>query len=89
MTDADPAYWSGRAPLLFPIVGRLMDDRYRLDGSEYPLPQHGFARRQPFALVDAAADRARFRLVDNDETRAVYPFAFAVDAASAAYSGVN
>lgn len=81
MTDADPAFWSGRAPLLFPIVGRLADDKYRLDGDEYPLPQHGFARRQPFALIDRATDRAVFRLTDNDETRAVYPFAFTLDAA--------
>lgn len=81
MTDADPAFWSGRAPLLFPIVGRLMDDRYRLDGKEYPLPQHGFARRQAFDVIEQAADRAAFRLTDNDETRAVYPFAFTLDAA--------
>ncbi len=81
MTDADPAFWTGRAPLLFPIVGRLMDDKYRLDGKEYALPQHGFARKQDFALVEQASDRAVFRLVDNDATRAVYPFAFQLDAA--------
>ncbi|MCW3846708.1 aldose 1-epimerase family protein [Sphingomonas sp. LB-2] len=79
MTDADPAYWSGHAPLLFPIVGRLMEDRYRLDGKEYSLPQHGFARRQMFALVEQTERRALFRLTDNDETRAVYPFAFRLD----------
>lgn len=83
MTDADPAFWSGRAPLLFPIVGRLEGDRYRLDGREYPLPQHGFARRQPFELVERGESRALFRLADNEETRAVYPFAFALDAAFA------
>jgi galactose mutarotase-like enzyme len=81
MTDTDPAFWSGRAPLLFPIVGRLVDDKYRLDGKEYPLPQHGFARRQTFELIEQAADRAVFRLADNDATRAVYPFAFTLDAA--------
>jgi galactose mutarotase-like enzyme len=81
MTDADPAFWTGRAPLLFPIVGRLADDRFRLDGKEYALPQHGFARRQMFALIEQARDRAVFRLTDNDETRAVYPFAFTLDAA--------
>jgi galactose mutarotase-like enzyme len=81
MTDADPTFWSGRAPLLFPIVGRLADDKYRLDGKEYPLPQHGFARRQPFALIEQAANRAVFRLTDNDATRAIYPFAFTLDAA--------
>jgi galactose mutarotase-like enzyme len=81
MTDADPAFWAGRAPLLFPIVGRLMDDRYRLDGRDYALPQHGFARRQPFTLIEHQPDRAVFRLSDNDATRAVYPFAFTLDAA--------
>lgn len=81
MTDADPAFWSGRAPLLFPIVGRLMDDRYRLDGKDYGLPQHGFARHQPFDLIEQAPSRAVFRLTDNEGTRAIYPFAFALDAA--------
>lgn len=81
MTDADPAFWSGRAPLLFPIVGRLMGDKYRLDGEEYPLPQHGFARRQLFELVAQTTNRTVFRLSDNDATRAVYPFAFTLDAA--------
>lgn len=80
MTDGDLAFWSGRAPLLFPIVGRLVGDRYRLDGREYSLPQHGFARRRPFALVAQAADRVTFRLVDDADTRVVYPFAFALDA---------
>jgi galactose mutarotase-like enzyme len=81
MTDADPAFWAGRAPLLFPIVGRLMDDKYRLGGQEYPLPQHGFARRQQFELIEQAPHRAVFRLADNEQTRAVYPFAFTLDAA--------
>lgn len=80
MTDGDPAFWSGRAPLLFPIVGRLVGDRYRLDGQDYSLPQHGFARRRDFGLVDHAADRVTFRLLDDAATRAVYPFAFALDA---------
>ncbi|AJP74662.1 aldose 1-epimerase family protein [Sphingomonas hengshuiensis] len=83
MTDADPAYWAGRAPLLFPIVGRLAGDRYRIGDTEYPLPQHGFARRRDFALVEQAADRVLFRLTDDEATRAVYPFAFALDAAYA------
>ena len=80
MTDADPAFWSGRAPLLFPIVGALNGGKYRLDGREYPLAQHGFARRCAFDVLEATLDRARFRLVDDPETRVLYPFAFALDA---------
>lgn len=80
MTDANPAFWTGRAPLLFPIVGTLQDDRYRLDGTSYPLPRHGFARRQAFTPVEQGKDRLLLRLTDTQETRAVYPFAFALDA---------
>ena len=81
MTDADPAWWTGHAPILFPIVGRLNGDVLRLDGIEYPMKQHGFARRMPFAVIEQGADRAVFRLTDSDETRAAYPFAFALDLA--------
>ena len=79
MTDADPAFWTGHAPILFPIVGALNHDRYRLGEQTYHLPRHGFARRSLFDCVDQAADRARFRLTDSAATRAVYPFAFALE----------
>lgn len=79
MTDADPAFWTGHAPLLFPIVGALNGGCYRLGESEYPLPKHGFARTSRFELVAHGADEARFRLTDSGATRAVYPFAFVLD----------
>jgi galactose mutarotase-like enzyme len=81
MTDADPAFWSGRAPLLFPIVGALVEDTLRVDGQAYRMPKHGFARRSAFTLIEQAADRAVFRLHDSAETRPSYPFAFALDMA--------
>lgn len=81
MTDADPAFWTGHAPLLFPIVGALNDDSYRLDGQKYHLPKHGFARRSRFETVEAGADHVLFRLTDSDATRTVYPFAFVLDMA--------
>ncbi len=79
MTDADAQYWTGHAPLLFPIVGALNGGRYRVDGREYALPKHGFARTSQFELIEQAADRARFRLVESDATLAVYPFRFALE----------
>lgn len=79
MTDADPRWWTGHAPLLFPFVGRLAGDHYRLDGRSYPMPQHGFARRRSFALVNHDSHRACFRLDADDETRNAYPFEFRVD----------
>jgi galactose mutarotase-like enzyme len=88
MTDADPAFWTGHAPILFPIVGRLNGDVLRVDGAEYPMKQHGFARRMAFAVTEHDADRAAFRLTDNPDTHAAYPFpfvleiGFAIDAAT-------
>src|SRR3546814_10618001 len=79
MTDADPAFWAGHAPLLFPIVGSLNGDRYRVNGREYELCRHGFARHTPFEVIDAGESEARFLLRDSDETRAVYPFAFELE----------
>ncbi|WP_375419934.1 aldose 1-epimerase family protein [uncultured Sphingomonas sp.] len=76
MTDADPAFWTGRAPLLFPVVGMPFRETIRVDGVEYPMKKHGFARRARFAVAEVGADQARFVLVDSDETRASYPFAF-------------
>jgi len=81
MTDADPAYWTGHAPILFPIVGRLNGDVLSIGGTDYPMKQHGFARRMPFEVIARDPNRAVFRLTDNAETRAVYPFAFALDLA--------
>lgn len=77
--DGDPAVWSGRAPLLFPIVGALRDDRYRLDGSSFSMPKHGFARRSRFTPVERADDAVTFRLEASEETRAAYPFEFRLD----------
>lgn len=80
MTDADPAFWTGRAPLLFPIVGRLNGDSYRLGGQSYAMKQHGFARRMMWEVVAHDAAGARLRLTDTDETLAAWPFPFVLEA---------
>lgn len=79
MTDADPAYWTGHAPILFPIVGRLSGDALRIDGRDYPMKQHGFARTQMFELAGRTDASATFRLTANAETRPLYPFDFALE----------
>jgi len=74
----DPAIWSGQSPLLFPIVGRLRDDIYCLDGREYTLAKHGFAKKSEFALESISDTEMIFVLRDSEETRACFPFAFAL-----------
>src|ERR1700743_3956033 len=68
--------WPRHAPLLFPIVGRLKNDQLRHRGKTYPMKQHGFARDMRFEWVERAAASCTLVLVDNEETRGRYPFAF-------------
>jgi len=81
--DGDPAVWTGRAPVLFPIVGGLNGGRYRLGGQAFALPRHGFARHRLFEVAETSGDRAVFRLRWDEETLAAYPFRFELDLAFA------
>ena len=81
MTDADPAFWTGHAPVLFPVIGSVAHDRIVVDGREYPMQRHGFARKSQFTIVERGTDHVRLRLRDSTATRAAYPFAFQLDIA--------
>ncbi|MBR1836541.1 MAG: aldose 1-epimerase family protein [Kiritimatiellae bacterium] len=77
--QGDPAFWAGRAPLAFPVCGRLPggnDGRYSWKGREYKMRNHGFLRGKTFDADRIAADAVRFSLRDDAETRAIYPFCF-------------
>nr|WP_314085546.1 aldose 1-epimerase family protein [uncultured Shinella sp.] len=74
--NGDAAFWTGRSPVLFPIVGKAPDDTLMINGTAYAMAQHGFARRREFALENTTATACRYRLEASDETRAVYPFDF-------------
>ncbi|MDY8107856.1 aldose 1-epimerase family protein [Fulvimarina sp. 2208YS6-2-32] len=71
--------WPRHAPVLFPVVGRLTGDRLHHGGRSYPMFQHGFARDMVFDIVEENERSVALRLVDNEETRAQYPFAFVLD----------
>lgn len=67
--QGDPEFWSRRAPVLFPIVGKLADDKLRIDGHEYTMKQHGFARDTEFVEQDG-----KYVLTENG--RDDYPYAY-------------
>ena len=73
--QGDKAIWSGQSPILFPIVGRLMDDKYIFEGEEYSLKKHGFARVSDWAF-DESENGFSFVLNDTSETLKSYPFPF-------------
>ncbi|MBV9654457.1 MAG: aldose 1-epimerase family protein [Acetobacteraceae bacterium] len=73
--------WPRHAPVLFPIVGRMKEDRLSVDGETFRMTQHGFARDRTFAWMDAAPDSCRLALADDAESRAIYPFGFRLEIA--------
>lgn len=79
--QGDPAYWGRRSPVLFPIVGSVWEKKYRVDGKQYELGQHGFARDMDFDLVSASDTEVRYRLASSAQTREKYPFDFVLEIA--------
>jgi galactose mutarotase-like enzyme len=77
--DGNPSIWSGRAPILFPIVGELAGGKYRLAGEIYHLSRHGFARGKRFEVVASTTTTALFRLKADESTLPIYPFQFELD----------
>ncbi len=77
--QGNPAIWYGQAPVLFPVIGQLLDDKFRYDGAEYPMAKHGFARKTLFEAADVEGARAVFLLKSSDETKAMFPFDFELE----------
>lgn len=74
--NADEKHWPRHSPVLFPIVGGLIDDKFTYKGKEYSLMKHGFARDTAFELESESDTEATFVLKSNEETLAQYPFHF-------------
>ncbi len=76
--NGDPAFWSGRNPLLFPIVGNPKEGTVLFNGKPFHMNRHGFAREQDFSIVRQGGDFVLLRLTENGETLACYPFSFSL-----------
>ena len=73
----DPEYWSYHSPVLFPTIGKVINNEYRHEGKTYPLKQHGFARLKEFEAEKSDSSIA-FTLRYSEETLKIYPFKFAL-----------
>lgn len=72
----DDAIWYGQSPILFPIIGRLLDDKYTLNGNEYTMPKHGIVRKKPFKLLENTEDSLTFVQTEDAESINSYPYQF-------------
>ena len=68
--------WPRRSPILFPIVCSVNDNTYVVDGKEYHLPRHGFARDMEFTLISKTDEKVTLALHESEETLKVYPYRF-------------
>ena len=68
--------WPRRSPILFPIVCSVNDDTYTVDGKEYHLPRHGFARDTKLKLIAQGEHKVTYALHESEETLKVYPYRF-------------
>lgn len=59
--------WLKRSPVLFPVVGRCMNNVVTINDTDYPMPQHGFAKDCEFSLFCKSRNSITFRLdINND-----------------------
>jgi galactose mutarotase-like enzyme len=72
----DPRFWTGSAPVLFPVVGAARDGIITVAGRNYPMPKNGFAQSRQFALESRTENR--LVLIDraDDASLAMYPFLY-------------
>ena len=82
--QGDPTYWSGQAPVLFPICGSVRNDTVlydKEDGSqkEGKIPRHGLVRKKEFTLVKQTDNSVTFAIEDDEEMYASYPYHFRLE----------
>lgn len=76
MWYGNPTFWGRTSPVLFPFVGSVKNKKYKWDGVEYAMGQHGFARDMEFELCEKSNDKIAFILKSDAETLKKYPFSF-------------
>lgn len=65
-------------PFLFPIFGRLKEEKYLWEGREYAMQIHGFGHTRAWQVAEHREDTLRLVLEADEKTLARYPFRFRV-----------
>ncbi len=65
--------WAGHGPVLFPVCGHC---GVKVNGVEYPISAHGFAKKTKFMLVKKTETEVVLAIEANEETKKMYPFDF-------------
>lgn len=76
MWQADERFWPRHAPILFPTIGESKNGQVVIDSTAYPMGRHGFARHQPFTVIEQKAGAVTLELTETDASRQHFPFSF-------------
>ena len=74
--QADPSIWARNAPILFPIVGKLINNSCKIGDTTYQMSQHGFARDMDFEVINCTNNLIHYQLKYTAKTFEVYPYKF-------------
>lgn len=70
----------GGIPILFPVCGRVVENRITFKNKEYHMNNHGFARDLPWEVIgyidEPGKNGISLKLVSNQATRECYPYEF-------------
>lgn len=75
--QGNPEFWSGQAPVLFPICGSIRNDEAEIgQGKKTTMPRHGIVRKKEFQCVEKKDNSILFEIESNEEMEQQYPYQF-------------
>ena len=72
--QGDPGIWADRAPVLFPVIGRLWGREHLVQGEKYPMGLHGFACNAEFIPLVKEGNRLSLALCPSREIEKQFPY---------------
>ena len=77
--QGDEEHWAGQAPICFPIVGVLPNNKALAFGKECNMKRHGVARISPFEVKEQGKNFVTFIQKSSDETKKAFPFNYELE----------
>lgn len=73
--QGDPAYWSGQAPLLFPICGSIRENHALIgDQKETNMGRHGIVRKREFTCEQQSMHSITLSITFDEEMQEQFPY---------------
>lgn len=78
--QGNAVYWSGQAPVLFPICGSLRKNRAQIGENQFiEMPRHGIVRKKDFMCREQNQESILFSIESSLEMEKQFPYPFCLD----------